>query len=240
MDSANTPGAQNRVGRRLELYISGRHSGSGGRRNSELGLLPRRRTWRRIAATGVCVAHRVDAQHFGQPLRLGVAGYYSRQDYGFGQNVDGWAGMTDVELPLNRQFSLSGEFFRGRALGGLYGGVGQSVVFSSTPGSAGTEIQALDSIGGWAQLKYRPAKKWEFNAAFGMDNPYASDLKYFAYPQSYGGAVVARNQAGFINMIYRPRSDLLFSAEYRHLTTYSLVDGGNSAGHLNLMMGVLF
>jgi hypothetical protein len=41
-------------------------------------------------------------------------------------------------------------------------------------------------------------------------------------------------------MIYRPRSDLLFSAEYRHLTTYSLVDGGNSAGHLNLMMGVLF
>lgn len=177
---------------------------------------------------------------FGQPLRLGVAGYYSRQDYGYGQNVDGWAGMTDVELPLNRQFSLSGEFFRGRALGGLYGGIGQSVLFSVTRGSAGTEIQALDSIGGWAQLKYRPANKWEFNAAFGVDNPYASDLKYFAHPHSYGGAVVARNQAGFVNMIYRPRSDLLFSAEYRHLTTYSLVDGGNSAGHLNLMMGVLF
>jgi hypothetical protein len=32
----------------------------------------------------------------------------------------------------------------------------------------------------------------------------------------------------------------LFSAEYRHLTTYSLTDGGNGAGHLNLMMGVLF
>ena len=177
---------------------------------------------------------------FGQPLRLGVAGYYSRQEYGYGQNVDGWAGMTDVELALNHQFSLTGEFFRGRALGGLYGGVGQSVLFSGTPGAAGTEVQALDSIGGWAQLKYRPANKWEFNAAFGTDNPYASDLKYFAYPQSYGGSVVARNQAGFVNMIYRPRSDLLFSAEYRHLTTYSLVDGGNSAGHLNLMMGVLF
>ncbi len=177
---------------------------------------------------------------FGQPLRLGVAGYYSRQDYGFGQNVDGWAGMTDVELPLNRQFSLSGEFFRGRALGGLYGGIGQSVLFNGTPGSYGTEVQALDSIGGWAQLKYRPTNKWEFNAAFGMDNPYASDLKYFAYPQSYGGAVVARNQAGFVNMIYRPRSDLLFSAEYRHLNTNSLVNGGAGAGHLNLMMGVLF
>jgi hypothetical protein len=177
---------------------------------------------------------------FGQPLRLGAAGYYSRQNYGYGQNVDGWAGMADVELPLDHRFSLTGEFFRGRALGGLYGGVGQSVLFSGNPGSPGTEIQALDSIGGWAQLKYRPTNKWEFNAAFGMDNPYASDLKYFAYPQSYGGPVVARNQAGFVNLIYRPRSDLLFSAEYRHLTTNALVDGSNSAGHLNLMMGVLF
>ena len=177
---------------------------------------------------------------FGQPLRVGVGGYYTRQDYGFNRNVDGWAGMTDFDLPLNRQFSLSGKFYRGRALGGLYGGIGRSVLFSGDPTLASTEVQALDSIGGWAQLKYRPANKWEFNAAFGMDNPYASDLKYFEYPQSYGDPTLARNQGSFVNMIYRPRSDLLFSAEYRHLTTDSLTDDGNSAGHLNLMMGVLF
>jgi hypothetical protein len=177
---------------------------------------------------------------FGQPLRVGIGGYYTRQDYAFNRNVDGWAGMTDFDLPLNRQFSLSGKFYRGRALGGLYGGIGRSVLFSGDPTLASTEVQALDSIGGWAQLKYRPANKWEFNAAFGMDNPYASDLKYFEYPQSYGDPTLARNQGSFVNMIYRPRSDLLFSAEYRHLTTYSLADGGNSAGHLNLMMGVLF
>jgi len=177
---------------------------------------------------------------FGQPLRVGVGGYYTRQDYGFNRNVDGWAGMTDIELPLDHQFSLSGKFYRGRAVGGLYGAFGQSVLFSGDPTLAGTQVQALNSIGGWAQLKYRPANKWEFNAAFGLDNPYASDLKYFPYPQSYGNATLARNQGSFVNMIYRPRSDLLFSAEYRHLTTYSLADGGNSAGHLNLMMGVLF
>jgi len=177
---------------------------------------------------------------FGQPLRIGVGGYYTRQDYGFSRNIDGWAGMTDIELPLDHQFSLSGKFYRGRALGGLYGGIGRSVLFSGDPTLASTEVQALNSIGGWAQLKYRPANKWEFNAAFGMDNPYASDLKYFQYPQSYGDATLARNQGSFVNMIYRPRSDLLFSAEYRHLTTYSLTDGGNSAGHLNLTMGVLF
>jgi hypothetical protein len=177
---------------------------------------------------------------FGQPLRLGVGGYYNRQDYGFNRNVDGWAGMADVDLPLSRQLSLSGKIYRGRAVGGLYGAFGQSVLFSGNPTLPSTHVEALDSIGGWTQLKYRPANKWEFNAAFGMDNPYASDLKYFPYAQSYGDPSLAKNQAGFVNMIYRPRSDLLFSAEYRHLTTDSLTHGANSAGHLNLMMGVLF
>jgi hypothetical protein len=177
---------------------------------------------------------------FGQPLRVGAGAYYSRQDYGFSRNVDGWAGMMDIELPLSRQFSLSGKFYRGMAIGGLYGGIGRSVLFSGDPTLASTEIQPLNTVGGWAQLKYRPANKWEINAAFGLDNPFASDLKYFEYPVAYGDAALAKNQAGFVNVIYRPRSDLLFSAEYRHLMTYSLTDGGNSAGHLNLMMGVLF
>jgi hypothetical protein len=177
---------------------------------------------------------------FGQPLRVGIGGYYSRQDYGFSRTVDGWAAMTDIELPISRKFSLSGKLYRGKALGGLYGGIGRSVVFSGDPTLASTAVQALDSVGGWAQLKYRPASKWEFNAAFGIDNPYASDLKYFAYPQSYGDPALARNQGSFVNMIYRPRSDLLLSAEYRHLTTYTITDGGNSAGQFNLIMGVLF
>jgi hypothetical protein len=187
-------------------------------------------------ATRIAWTHDV----FGQPLRLGVGGYYGRQDYGFRRTVDGWAGMADIELPLSHQFSLSGKFYRGRALGGLYGGIGRSVLFSGDPTMASTQVQALNSVGGWAQLKYRPANKWEFNAAFGMDNPYASDLEYFRYAQSYGDPTLARNQGSFVNMIYRPRSDLLFSAEYRYLTTYSIANGGNSAGHLNLMMGVLF
>ncbi len=177
---------------------------------------------------------------FGQPLRVGVGGFYSRQDYGFSRTVDGWAGMTDIELPLSRQFSLSGKLYRGKALGGFYGGIGRSALFSGDPALASTQVQGLNAVGGWAQLKCRPSNKLEFNAAFGMDNPYASDLKYFKYAQAYGDPTLARNQGSFVNVIYRPRSDLLFSAEYRHLTTYTITQGGNSAGHLNLMMGVLF
>jgi cell division protein FtsB len=177
---------------------------------------------------------------FGEPLRIGVGGFYNRQNYGFDRTVDGWAGMADLEIPLSHKFSLSGKLFRGRALGGLYGGIGRSVLFGGDPTLPSTDLQALNSVGGWAQLKYRPANKWEFNAAFGIDNPYASDLKYFRYAQSYGDPALAKNQGSFINMIYRPRSDLLFSAEYHHLTTYSLTEGANNAGQLNLMMGVLF
>jgi len=177
---------------------------------------------------------------FGQPLRVGIGGYYTRQDYGFGRNVDGWAGMTDVELPLGHELSLSGKFYRGKALGGLYGAFGQSVLFSGDPASTSTEVHALNSTGGWTQLKYRPVNKWEFNAAFGMDNPFASDLRYFPYPVSYGDPTLAKNQGSFVNFIYRPRSDLLFSAEYRRLKTFALDDGSNGAGHVNLMMGILF
>jgi len=177
---------------------------------------------------------------FGQPLRVGSGGYYSRQTYNFQRNVDAWAGMADFDLPISRHFSFSGEVYRGRALGGLYGGIGRSVLFSGNPALATTSIEALNTVGGWAQTKFRPTSKLEFNAAVGTDNPYARDLKYFLYPQAYGDPALAKNQGGFVNIIYRPRSDLLFAAEYRRLRTYSLSDGRNGAGHLNLSMGVLF
>jgi len=177
---------------------------------------------------------------FGQPLRLGVGGFYNRQDYGFSRTVDGWAGMADLDLPLSSRFSLSGKLYRGKAIGGLYGGIGRSVLFSDDPTLPTTEVKGLNSVGGWAQVKYRPANKWELNGAFGIDNPYASDLEYFPYAQSYGDPALSRNKGSFENVIYRPRSDLLFSAEYRHFTTSTISNGTSSAGQLNLMMGVLF
>jgi hypothetical protein len=178
---------------------------------------------------------------FGQPLRLGVGGFYERQDYGFARTVNAWAAMSDLEVPLGSRVSISGKFYRGRALGGLYGGIGQSVLFESSDITNGyTEVIGLNSVGGWTQLKYRPWTKFEINTAFGMDNPYAKDLEYFPYPYTYGGTVWARNRSGFANVIYRPRSDLLFSAEYRQIETNALTTGLSGAGHLNLAMGVLF
>ena len=79
---------------------------------------------------------------FGMPLTLGAAGYYSRQNWGFSHNVDGWAAMTDWSVPLTKRVSLTGEFYRGRAIGGLGGGVGRSVLFSSDS----SQVSPINSV----------------------------------------------------------------------------------------------
>ena len=177
---------------------------------------------------------------FGQPMMIGVGGYYSRQDWGFGNHVDGWAGTADWDLPLSHGFSLSGEFYRGLAVGGLGGGIGRSVIFSGPAYAPGTQVKGLDSVGGWSQLKFRPTAKLEFNGAFGIDNPMAEDIRAYPVSQSYLDPKLFENRGAFVNFIYRPHSNLLFSAEYRRLRTFEIDNGSQSADQINLMMGILF
>ena len=175
---------------------------------------------------------------FGMPLTLGAAGYYSRQNWSMDQNVDGWAAMTDWSVPLARRVSLTGEFYRGRAIGGLGGAVGRSVLFSGNPSPQG-QVRALNSVGGWSQLKVIATSKLEFNGAFGVDNPYASDVRGFSVSPGFP-APLLQNRSSLVNVIYRPRSDLLLSGEYRHLRTFDIDAGSPTADQVNLMMGILF
>jgi len=173
-------------------------------------------------------------------LTLGIGGYYSRQDYGAGRTTDAWAGTADWNAPLGNHFALSGEFYRGRALGGLGAAQGRSVLFDGPESNPTSDLIGLDTMGGWAQLKFKANEAVEFNAAFGQDNPFASDLRYFYEPSSYGYTSIAKNQNAMFNVIYRPRSDLLFAIEYRYLDTLQTTNSKNTAGTLNLSMGVLF
>ena len=163
---------------------------------------------------------------------LGVGGYYSRQNWGLRRNVDGWVGTADWSVPLGRWFDLTGEFYRGRAIGGLEGAIGRSVLAS------GTLVKGLNATGGWAQLKFEPTARLEFNAAWGQDNPSARDLGQVSSSSVLGP--VARNRSSFVNFIYRPRSDLLFSTEYRRLRTWDIRGVSRTADHINLSMGILF
>ncbi len=174
------------------------------------------------------------------PLTIGIGGYYSRQDYGARRTEDAWAGTVDWSVPLGKWLGLSGEFYRGRALGGLGGGEGRSVIYSGPQTDPNSSVVGLNSIGGWTQLKFKASEALEFNAGFGEDNPFARDLRYIAAPTSYGYSSVSRNQSGMVNVIYRPRTDLIFSLEFRHLDTTGIYAGKETANHVNLGVGVLF
>ena len=178
---------------------------------------------------------------FGHDLVLGIGGYYSRQNWGFHRLVDGWAGSSDLTVPLGNRWELTGEFYRGRALGGLGGGIGRSVLFNGPITNPATEVRRLNAAGGWAQLKFRQTEKLEWNGAFGEDDAFARDLRYFPVPQqSYFDPTLARNRSSFLNLIYRPRSNLFFSPEIRRLRTYSVLGNPETADQVNLSMGVLF
>jgi hypothetical protein len=176
----------------------------------------------------------------GQNLTLGSGGYYGRQYWGFRRHVDGWAGTADMTLPLGKYFGLSAQFYRGRAVGGLGGAVGQDVVMAANALLSSTPILGLDSVGGWTQLQFKPAPKFQVNAALGIDNPFASELNRFPGSASYYGTLVSRNVSPFVNFIYQLRSDVMFSVEYRYLKTYELDDGAYSAHHINASLGYIF
>jgi hypothetical protein len=177
---------------------------------------------------------------FNRPLTVGAGAYYARQDWGFARAVDAWAATADWDLPLGRWFSLTGECYRGRAIGGLGAAGGRSVLFSGPLVEPGTSVLGLNGAGGWSQLKFKPLEKLEFNGAFGEDYPFGSELARFSHSQSYIDPSLGRNASAFVNGIYHLRSNLLFSVEYRRLWTSESYPAKSTADHVNLGVGVLF
>jgi hypothetical protein len=177
---------------------------------------------------------------FGRDLTVGAAGYFSRQDWGLGRTVNAWAGMSDWLFPLSSWLRLSGAFYRGEAIGGLAGGIGQTVLFNADPMDPTASVKPLRAMGGWTQLKFIPAPKVEFNVAVGQDNPFAQDFRGAVATQEGYTQLWARNRSALINTVYRPRSDLLLSLELRRLQTFGLAGALDSANQVNLGLGFLF
>jgi len=172
------------------------------------------------------------------PLAIGVGGYYAPQNWGWGQKVTSYAVTADWTVPLDRWFALSGEFYHGRALGGLGAAEGQSVAVNSYTGL----IRGLDSTGGWAQLKFMATNRLEFNGAFGEDFSIPPGLGYQG-TMSYltaGMPPLGRNQSGFVNTIYHLRSNLMFSTEYRRLRTAQFQPGISTGNVVSLGAAALF
>jgi uncharacterized coiled-coil protein SlyX len=174
-----------------------------------------------------------DSSHFG------LGGYFSPH-HSLGYNYDAWAGTADARLALPAHLQLTGNFYRGLALGGLGGGAYKDFAFYVEAVSNRSYFRPLDDVGGWIQLKEKPTERLEFNAAFGLDNVFAGELRRYAVP---GGAMdqnLARNRTFTGNAIYSPSSSLMFSLEYRHLQSIPVIGAPASTNIIGLGAGYKF
>lgn len=177
------------------------------------------------------------------PLSFGAAGYYGRQNWTWDRFVNAWAGMADWQIPIFSRLGLSGEFYRGRGIGGLGGAIGTSIVYGGNPSYGHTPIRGLDTAGGWAQLKFQLTPKIELNGAVSEDDAFTADIRGFATDANNGGAmgsILGRNRGALGNIVFRPRSDLLLSAELRRLRTFPVYTGSSMTNQASVSMGILF
>jgi hypothetical protein len=178
-----------------------------------------------------------------RPASIGVSGVYSPQRYFGGATEGGWAGTLDWKFPLLPRTELSGQFFTGRGIDG-FGGVPlnpyppQNPILYTTV-TAGL-LADLGVIGGWSQFKYRLNTRSEFNVAAGTGGRNSEGLRRVLGGPRAVSFIPARNEMLFVNYIFRPRSNVLLSAEYRRLRTYEVTGPADAAGQAGLAIGFLF
>jgi len=175
-----------------------------------------------------------------RPLSFAASGYFGRQNWGFNRGVDGWAATSDWRIPLGQRFGLRGELYRGRALGGFGASSGTSIVSSDILQNRFAIVRGLDTAGGWTQASFDVTPVVQLNAGYGLDNPFSKELRQFAVVENALYPRLGRNRTGMVNVIYRPRSDLLFSLEYRHIVSSRLTQATASVENIGMGIGLLF
>jgi hypothetical protein len=173
-------------------------------------------------------------------LGFGAAGYFGRQDWSWDRYVDAWAGMADWQIPMPGRLSLSGEFYRGRGIGGLGAGIGRSIVYGGDPDVASSPIRGLDAAGGWSQLQFQLTSKLEFNGVVAQDDAFAGDVRGFAVDADNFSPILGRNRGVLGNITFRPRSDLILAGEFRHLRSFPIYSSSSRTNQVNLSVGILF
>ena len=172
---------------------------------------------------------------------FGVGGYFAPHLTSFGRSFDSWAATADGRLLLPAHLGVTASFYRGLALGGLGGGGYKDFLYRPDTDHPGNfYFLPLDDAGGWAELKEKFSERLELNAAFGMDNAFARELRPFAttVPNTYQN--LARNRSYTGNIIYSPSAYLLFSLEYRHLNSFPVLGPSTGTNIIGLAAGYKF
>ena len=173
---------------------------------------------------------------------IGVGGYWSPHSYPALGEINAWAGTVDWKTLLPARLQLSGEAYRGSALGGLSAGAFKDdIQIYNDPGSPQPKrLSGLHDAGGWAQLKFSPLERLEFNLAFGLDNVDSRQLGYADLDSTSPYLGLARNQTTFGNIIFRPTSTIILSGEYRRIRSWQVVGPADTASRFGLAAGYAF
>lgn len=171
---------------------------------------------------------------------LGVGGYFSPHVLPSGRRYDAWAATLDSRFHLPARLELSGSFYRGLALGGLGAGAYKDYGYVYSAGQDRYYFRPLNDVGGWSQLKEKWSERLEFNAAFGIDNVFANDLRRYASPTGTPYQLLARNRTWTGNVIYSPSAYLLFSLEYRYLASAPISGPTVTANVIGMSAGYKF
>jgi len=175
-----------------------------------------------------------------ESTHFGVGGYFSPHRTSDRFTFDAWAATADYRLSFPARLSLVGSAYRGLALGGLGAGGYKDYVYGIDSDSGWVYHRALDDVGGWSQLKERVNERLEFNAAIGIDELFAKQLRPYAgpYPAAYQN--LARNRTFTGNVIFSPSAYLLFSLEYRYIVSSPVVGSSAASSIIGLGAGYKF
>jgi hypothetical protein len=175
-----------------------------------------------------------------QGNHLGFGGYFAPHRTAFGKSFDAWAATVDAGLHLPGRLRVSSSFYRGLALGGLGGGAYKDFVYGQDPDTGAVYLRPLDDVGGWAQLKEKFSERVQFNGAFGIDNAFAAEVGRYASASTGFYQNLARNRTFTGNVIFSPSAYLLFSLEYRHITSSPVGGAANQSNVIGLAAGYKF
>ncbi|GAC1360649.1 MAG: hypothetical protein NVSMB3_08620 [Acidobacteriaceae bacterium] len=167
---------------------------------------------------------------------VGFGGYFSPHRLSDTKGFDAWAGTMDYRLPLPARMELTGSLYRGQALGGLGGGAYKDYVYRVAGSYHATRV--LSDVGGWTQMKLRWSERLQANAAAGLDNAFAGELRPYANEDAYQN--LARNRTFFTNVIYSPTAATLFSVEYRRIDSAGVTGDRYSSNVIGIAAGYKF
>ncbi len=189
------------------------------------------------------ISYRANSSWTGSIHRfvLGLGGYSASQYYNSSTQIHSWAATADWQVPVLKWFDVTGEAYRGRALGGLGGGLYKDIIVVTNPVTGLPQVNGVETVGGWSQLKLRFSGTLEANAAFGLDDALSGN--FYGVISSQGTNPLqqyARNSSVMGNIIFRPKTYLILSPEYRHLLTWPYRGPVNVANVFTLSAGYQF